>query len=113
MKKILLGILILIVVLAVAAVIGAGLFLDKILKARLGSVGPKIVLVPVTLDGVKLALLNGSAKVSGLVVGNPKGYKTPSSISVGTAAVNVDPFTILSDKIVVRSIVVQSPEITF
>jgi hypothetical protein len=113
MKKILLGIVILVLVLAVVAVIVVGLSIDKIVKVGVETIGPKIVLVPIKLDEVKLALLTGSAKANGLVVGNPEGYKTPFAISVGTASVNVDPFSILKDKIVVRSIVVQSPEITF
>ena len=62
---------------------------------------------------MKLSILTGSARVEGLVVGNPEGYKTPQAISVGTAAVGVNPFSILSDKIVVRSIEVREPEITF
>jgi hypothetical protein len=62
---------------------------------------------------VHIGLLTGSAKVKGLVVGNPDGFKTPNAISVGTAAVSVNPFSILSDKIVVRSINVEAPEITF
>jgi uncharacterized protein involved in outer membrane biogenesis len=58
-------------------------------------------------------LLTGSAKVKGLVVVNPDSYKTPNAISVGLAEVGVNPLSVLSDKIVVRSIHVESPEITF
>ena len=62
---------------------------------------------------MNLSLLNGSAGVKGLVIGNPEGYKTPQAISVGTVAVGVNPLSVLSDKIVVRSVRVESPEITF
>jgi hypothetical protein len=60
-----------------------------------------------------LTLLTGSAQVKGLVVGNPDGYKTPQAISVGSANVDLNPFSVLSDKIVVRSVRVEAPEITF
>jgi len=113
MKKILWGIGILVLVLIVVTVMIYGLFLDRIVKAGVETIGPKIVQVPITLDKINLSLLTGSATVKGLVVGNPEGYKTPFAISVGTASVGVNPFSVLSDKIVVRSIVVQSPEITF
>jgi len=112
-KKILWGLVIVLVVLAVVAVIVAGLFLGNIVKAGMETVGPKITRVPITVDAVHLSLLTGSAKIEGLVVGNPEGYKAPQAISVGVAAVEVNPLSALSDKIVVRSIEVRNPEITF
>ncbi|MBU6410928.1 MAG: hypothetical protein KGR98_11140, partial [Verrucomicrobia bacterium] len=51
--------------------------------------------------------------VDGFVLGNPPGYKTPNAISVGKAAVAVKPMSFLSSKIVVRSVAVEGPEITF
>jgi uncharacterized protein involved in outer membrane biogenesis len=95
------------------AVIVAGLSLGKIVKTGVETVGPKLTQAPVTVNAVNLSLLTGSAKVEGLVVGNPEGYKTPQAISVGVVAVGVNPASVLSDKIVVRSIEVRNPEITF
>jgi len=77
------------------------------------TVGPKITQVSIKVDAVNLSLLTGSARVKGLVVGNPEGYKTPQAISVGSATVSVNPFSVLSDKIVVRSVRVEAAEITF
>src|SRR5208282_2544780 len=112
-KKILWGLVIVLVVLIVVAVIVAGLFLGNIVKAGMETVGPKITQVPIKVDAVKLSILTGSAKIEGLVVGNPDGYKTPQAISVGVVAVGVNPLSVLSDKIIVRSIEVRNPEITF
>jgi hypothetical protein len=88
-------------------------FLDGIVKKGVETVGPQITKVSITLDSIHIGLLTGSAKVKGLVVGNPEGYQSPSAISVGLAEVGVNPFSVLSDKIVVRTIHVESPEITF
>jgi len=112
-KKILWSLVILLVVLVVVAVIVVGLFLGNIVKVGVEKVGPRITQVPITLDAVNLSLLTGSAKIRGLVVGNPAGYKTPQAISVGVVAVGVNPLSVLSDKIVIRSIEVRNPEITF
>ena len=112
-KKIFLSVVIVLVVLIVVAVIVAGFFLGTIVKTGMETVGPKITQVSIKVDVVKLTLLTGSAQVKGLIVGNPKGYKTPQAISVGSAAVDVNPFSVLSDKIVVRSVRVEAPEITF
>jgi hypothetical protein len=113
MKKIFWAIGIMVAVLIVVAVIVYSLFLDKIVKAAVEDIAPKIVQVPVTLDEVKISILTGSAKIKGFVVGNPDGYKSPFAISIGTAAVGVNPSSVFSDKIVVRSVEIHNPEITF
>ena len=101
------------IVLVVAAVIVGAMFLDGIVKKGVETVGPQIVKVPITLNEVHIGLLTGSAKVQGLVIGNPAGYQTPYAISVGLAEVGVNPASVLSDKIVIRSVHVKSPEISF
>jgi uncharacterized protein involved in outer membrane biogenesis len=112
-KKLFLGVVIVLVVLIVVAVIVAGFFLGTIVKTGMETVGPKITQVSIKVDAVKLTLLTGSAQIKGLVVGNPEGYKMLQAISVGSAAVDVNPFSVLSDKIVIRSVRVEAPEITF
>jgi len=113
MKKIIWGIVAGLLVLAVIALIIVATFLDGIVKKGVETVGPKITGVTIKLDEMHIGLLTGSARVKGLVVGNPEGYKAPAAISVGLAKVSVDPLSIMSGKIVVRSIHVESPEITF
>lgn len=113
MKKIFWSVVIILLVLVIAVAIVAGFFLNPIVKKSVETIGPKITKTAVTLDAVNLSLLTGSAKINGLVVGNPEGYKSANAISVGTIAVGVNPFSLLSDKIVVRSLRVETPEITF
>jgi AsmA family len=113
MKKSFLGVLIILAVLVVVVVIGLGLFLDSIVKKGLETIGPKITRVSINVDAVNLSLLNGSAKVKGLIVGNPEGYKTPQAISIRSADVGVNPLSVFSDKIVVRSVLVETADITF
>jgi hypothetical protein len=109
------GWIIAIVILAVivAGAIVAALSLDGIVKKGVENFGPQITKVSVNLDSIHLVLLTGSATVKGLVVGNPDGYKAPQAISVGVAEVGVNPFSILSDKIVIRTVRVVAPEISF
>ena len=113
LKKILLissGIL---VVLVVAAVVIIALSLDKIVKKSIETIAPQITRTTVTLDSVSISVFTGSAGVKGFVIGNPDGYKTPQAISVGKAVVSVVPSSVLAGKVIVRSIEVRSPEITF
>src|SRR5882724_1799505 len=113
MKKIILGVVVLVLVLLVAAVFVVAVFLNGIVKRGVETAGPKITGVSINLDDVHIVLYDGSAKVKGLVVGNPEGYKTTNAISVGVAEVAVDPLSILSGKIVMHSVHIVSPEITF
>ncbi|MBF0571117.1 MAG: hypothetical protein HQL12_04530 [Candidatus Omnitrophica bacterium] len=100
-------------VLIIVVIVGTGMYIGPIVKIGMQELGPQIIQVPVKVDAVDVGLFNGAAQIKGLIVGNPEGYKTPQAISVGLAAVSVDPFSVLSDKIVVRSVQVKSPQITF
>ena len=113
MKKIFLSFIILLVVVVVVAAMVIGFSLNNIIKSGVETVGSKMMQVSVQVDTVNLALLSGSASIKGLEIGNPSGYTTPQAISVGSAAVGLNPFSILSDKIVVRSVQIEAPEITF
>jgi hypothetical protein len=77
------------------------------------TVGPQITKVDVKLAGVNLSLLSGSGSIKGLVVGNPPGYKSPHAISVGSSSVSIKPSSVLSDKVVVRSIRIENPDINY
>ena len=113
LKKIILVAVVGLLVLAVIAVIVVGLSLGTIVRTGVNTVGPKLTQTTLTVDGVDVSLLSGSAKVKNLVIGNPQGYIAPNAISVGLAAVSVVPMSVLSDKIVIKSIRVESPDITF
>ena len=113
MKKIIIRIVIVLVVLVVVGVIAVGFFLGDIIKAGMNTVGPKITQTTFVVNSISVSMLTGSAGVKGLFIGNPEGFKSPSAISVGKAAVSVAPFSVLSDKIVVKSVEVRDAEITF
>ena len=113
MKKILVRICIALVVLIVLALLSVHFFLDGAVKSGIETIGPKVTKVDVKLDGVHLSFLSGAGSIKGLVIGNPDPYKTPHSISVGTAAIELKPGSLLSDKIIIKSINVESPEIAF
>jgi uncharacterized protein involved in outer membrane biogenesis len=113
MKKILIRVSIALLVLLILVVIAIGLFLDAGVKRGVETIGPRLTKVPVKLDSVSLHLLSGSGKVKGLFVGNPEGYKTPAAIQVGAASLTLKPGSVLSDKVVIKSINVQAPEVTY
>ena len=111
-KKILIWAGISVLAVLLIALVVVGLFLGNIVKTGMETVGPKITLTTLTVDSVNVSF-TGSAGVNGLVLGNPEGYKTTNAISVGKAAVSVAPGSVLGSKIVIHSVEVKAPEITF
>jgi len=114
-RKILLGVGLGLVVIIVIAVIVVGFFLGDVVKAGMETVGPKVTQTTLTVGAVHVGIFTGSGGVDNLVLGNPDEYKakSPTAISVGKAAVSLAPGSLLSDKIVIKSVEVRAPEISF
>jgi len=106
-------ILLTIVVLVVIVLVVVTFFLGAVVKKSVETVGPKVVGVPITLEKARISVLLGQAKLSQLVVGNPEGFKTPSAFALGELKIDLDVASLLSDRIVIREILVDAPEITF
>jgi hypothetical protein len=111
--RVLIGAVVLLVLVVIATAVFLGLFLDSGIKRGVETFGPMLTKVDVKLDSVSIGLLSGSGKIKGLVIGNPTGYKSPTAISVGSASLALSPGSLLSDKVVIKSINLQSAEITF
>jgi uncharacterized protein involved in outer membrane biogenesis len=113
MKKFLVRTLIVLIVLVLLAVLATHLFLDAAVKRGVETVGPKITKTDVRLNSIHISLLSGSGKIKGFVLANPQGFKTPAAINVGIANLVVDPRSLFDDKVIVKDITVDGPEITF
>jgi hypothetical protein len=111
--KIILGVLVVLAGLLVVAVLIAGAHLGDMVKKAMEVAGPKVTQTTLTVEGVNVSLLGGSAGVKGLVLGNPEGYQAPQSLSLSNAAVSLVPGSVLSDKVVIRSVEVHGLEVTF
>lgn len=110
-KLIVLGGIVALLVL-IAAVFGF-IFLGSIVKAGVEQVGPMVTKVPVKLGAASVSIVSGSGTLKNFELGNPEGFKSQYAIKVGSVGVAISPGSILSDKVVVRSIRVEAPEITF
>lgn len=99
--------------LLVVVSLGVGFYLGPIVKIGLEQLGPRIAQVAIKVDAIDISLITGSAAIKGLVIGNPEGYASSQAMSVGHVAVRVSPMSCVTHKIVVYSVHVESPEITF
>jgi uncharacterized protein involved in outer membrane biogenesis len=112
MKKVLLWILGIVVVLLVGVTFVAMFHLGGIIKTGVETMGPKYTGSSVTLESAYLRPVTGIAKLKGLVVGNPKGFKTPSAIRLGELSINLEMASLSTDTIIIESIVIDGLEIT-
>jgi hypothetical protein len=113
MKKILIGILVL-----VAVVLGGVYFvsanIDSIVEAAIEKYGTASTRTPVRLDSVKIALASGQATLGGLSVGSPEGFEAPKSLSIGNISVKLDTASVTgTGPIVIKDISIDKPEVTY
>lgn len=111
MKKILIGVGVVVVIIA-----GVLFYLTqnapKIIQAVIEDQGSMVTQVPVKLSGVDLSISDLKAGLRGLTVGNPDGFKTDQSISVGEVSVKISEDW-STDIIVIEEVMIRAPEITY
>lgn len=112
MKKALLIVAVLVVLAIIGAFVFVGSNFGRIVKAAIETFAPKITQTSVAVASVDLSPRSGAGTVKGFVIGNPSPYTEPFAIKLGEATLALDPASLLSDKIVVRSVRVTDPEIT-
>lgn len=109
LKKILVGLLVVLVVLMVAA----NFFLGSLVKNAAEKIGPSVVGVPIKLDKAEFRLLRGRVSLKGFALGNPEGFHTDKAIGVGEVTVEFVPKSIFTDTIVVKRVYVNEPQINY
>ncbi len=112
MKKLLI-ILAIVAGLGVVAFIALEYFLGHIVTAGVNNFAPKLTQTKVVLAGAKISPLTGSGTLSGLVVGNPKGWSDTDLCSLGKVHVSIAPFSLLGDHIYVNEITIEAPEFNY
>jgi len=112
MKKIILGVAGGLVVVVIVAALLVAMNLNRLVKAALETQGSKLAKVSIKVEKVNLSVLSGKGEVTGLVIGNPEGFKSPEAFRVQHASLEINPRSVFSDKVIIRSVVVRAPEIT-
>ncbi|NOQ90169.1 MAG: AsmA family protein [Gammaproteobacteria bacterium] len=109
MKK-LLG---LVVIVALGVFLYLYMNLNSLIKQGVEEYAPQYTQTNVTLGAANISFLSGSGGLSNLVVANPKGYKAAEALSLGALDIKLDIETINSDVIVINSIDIVAPAITY
>lgn len=87
--------------------------LGSVVKAGVNNFGPKLTQTKVELAGANLSPLTGSGTLSGLAVGNPKGWSEGNAFFLGQVHVDVEPFSVFGDHIVINEIIIDQPEFAY
>ncbi len=101
------------VVLALIAFVALEFFLGSVITAGVNNFAPKLTQTKVVLDGATISPLSGRGTLKGLVVGNPKGWSDGNICSLGKIHVDVAPFSLLGDHIIVNEISIEAPEFNY
>jgi len=112
MKKVLIGLGIVVVV------VGVGLYvlfanLGSVLKAAIEKIGSEATQASVKVERIDLSASSGEGKIVGLVVGNPKGFKTPQAFGLGEVGLKVDVASLKSDVVTIREVAIGAPKIVY
>jgi len=111
LKKLIIGLGLVVVVLAVGIYYvsqNAGDFI----KAAIEDQGSRATAVAVRVDGVDLSLTDLKAGIRGLTVANPSGFDTARAVSLGEVSVKINKDW-STNLIVIDEVMVRAPEITY
>lgn len=112
MKKFIVGFFVAVVLLLIIGFVVVGFFLGPMIQTGAQALVPQFAKVDMQIAYADFSPFTGKGEFRGIVVGNPAGFKTPTSITIDTVAVEVEPASLLSDKIQFRSLKVQGPQVT-
>lgn len=102
-----------VVVLGVAATVAVALSAGRMIKGGIETVGTRAAEAPVTVRSVRISPFSGAGSLRGLVIGNPRGFRTESAFRVEEVRIAVDLASLAGDRIIVRDMVIDAPEITY
>ena len=112
MKKILVicGAVLIVIVVAALIILGN---INSIVKNGVEKAGSIILKAPVKLANVDISIFSGSGVLKGSTIGNPEGFKTDHAFYMDTLKIDLYIRSITSDKIHIKNIIIDSPDIVF
>ncbi len=113
LKKMIGKVISLIVLLVIVGVLLVVLSPAKMIRKGVTAYGPKMTQTSIELSEIDVSWFSGKGTLKGVVIGNPEGYKADSAIEVPVATVAIRPTTMFKKKLVIKSIEMDGPFITY
>lgn len=80
--------------------------IDSIVLSNIEQIGTEMTGTPVTVGGVSISPFSGSGTIEGFRVANPEGYSQEYAVEIEDFSIELEPFTLFSDEIVVNKITI-------
>lgn len=112
MKRVAIGITALIIILVVGVLVLYS-SLGAIITQAVNTKGPEIIQAKVKLKETVIDATSGKGSMHGLIIGNPKGFKTKSAFKMDKIEITLDTDTVTSKTVVIKEIDILAPEITY
>lgn len=80
------------------------IYLGSIVKTSVQHIVPPITGTSVSIQDLDLSLLSGHIAITGLKIGNPKGFNQDNLFSVGSVIIDFDVKSIFTNKIIIKNI---------
>ncbi len=112
MKKVLIGIAVLVVIVAAGAFFLLG-NLDSIVKAAIEKIGSDLTGTEVSLNDVSIEETSGKGTLRGFRVTNPDGFSNADAFKFDEVSVTIDAASILSDPVIIKEVVIIGPEVVY
>jgi uncharacterized protein involved in outer membrane biogenesis len=95
---------------AVAAVVVLGQ-LGRLIERAVEEHGPGLTGTDVALGGATVSIFSGEGELTNLRIGNPQGYSDDRAFDLGRIKIAIDPKSVTSDVLRIRTLVVDKPRL--
>jgi uncharacterized protein involved in outer membrane biogenesis len=113
MKKVLIGLVLLLGVAVTGVAVWLHTSLDGIVESAIQKYGTEILQAKVKVKSVKLTPIEGMGTINGLHIANPKGFRTSHAVEAGSIELSVDPASIPRDVVLIRRIALTAPHVNY
>ena len=98
------------VIVGVAAVVVLGQ-LGRLIEEGVETQGPQLTGTEVALGGASVSIFSGEGELKGLSIANPEGFSDDNAFDLGRIRIAVDPKSLTTDVIRIKSLVVDGPKL--
>ncbi|MGQ0585613.1 MAG: hypothetical protein ACT4PK_00185 [Gammaproteobacteria bacterium] len=102
------GAIVVVVGIAAAVVLGR---LGRLIETAVETQGPRLTGTEVALGSASVSVFSGQGRLSDLSIGNPQGYSDGEAFDLGKIEIVIDPKSLGSDVVRIKSVVVDGPRL--
>ncbi len=105
-----------IIVVAIVAILAFFVFsnpLGRLVKLAIEGIGPDMLQAKVRVSDVSISATDGQGKLTGLNLGNPKGFKTDHALKADNIEIVIDPASLTGNVVVIRKVLIEAPSIIY